>query len=240
MNWLVRHLKGRTSWARLAVVISLFSVIDVRSRAFGAWLQHVPETTVWRLTFADQRGALTTQPKAAQFAYTIGQTAAPIIHGEEKATQTYKAGAFVIDDDSGLITESTSPIDASAVAKRTIGMARDAATGTTSADVSIFFATQTTVFEGTLSDATAGTHTLAATDKFKVYPITKGDANWYLDANAVSDTGGGLVIGFKDPVGTVDGRVYFIPTSTVRGGKNAASGVFSAVQQPRGGSNAEV
>lgn len=174
--------------------------------------------------------ALTTSPKPVKYGYTIGQTACPIIHGEEVAGASYKAGAFLIDNDSGVITESTSPVNASAVANRTIGVARDDATGTTAADVSIIFATQTTVYEGTLSDATAGTHTLAATDKFKVYPITKQTTftpnTWYLDANAVSDTGGGLVIGFKDAVGTVDGRVYFIPTSTVRGGTNAGSGVF--------------
>lgn len=170
--------------------------------------------------------ALTTQPKAAAYAYTLGLVGAPIMTGEEKASSTYDKGAFLIDDDSGLITESTSPIDASAVAKRTMGMALFDATGTTSAEVKFIWAAAYTVFEATLSDATAGTHTLAAADKWKVYPITKGTANWYLDANAVSDTGGGLIIAFRDAVGTVDGRVYFVVTNTARGGTNAGSGTF--------------
>lgn len=171
--------------------------------------------------------ALTTQPRRVHYAGPIaGLTTMPVVTGVEKASQTYVAGAFVVDDDSGRITESTSPIDASAVAKRTIGMALESASGTTGDPVPIAWATPFTVFEGTLSDATAGTHTLAQADQWKVYPITKGSANWYLDANAVSDTGGGLVIGFKDPIGTVDGRVYFIVTNTARGGANAGSGTF--------------
>ena len=170
--------------------------------------------------------ALTTQPKPAAYAYTLGLVGAPVMTGAEKATQTYAKGAFLQDDDSGLITESTSPIDASAVTKRTMGLALFAATGTTSAEVKFVWAGAYTVFEATLSDATAGTHTLAAADMWKVYPITKGTANWYLDANAVSDTGGGVVIGFRDAAGTVDGRVYFIVTNTARGGANAGSGTY--------------
>ena len=167
--------------------------------------------------------ALTTQPKRAQFVQTIGLTAAPIVHGEEKASSTYVAGAFLIDDEAGRVTPSTSPIDASSVAKRTIGMALAPAIGTTSADIPIALAGPYTVFEGTLSDATAGTHTLAQADMWLVYPLTKGTTHWYLDAAAVSDTGGGLVVGFKDAIGTVDGRVYFIVTTPARGGTNAGS-----------------
>lgn len=170
--------------------------------------------------------ALTNKPKPAYAAKALGLTSQSIIvHGEEKAAQTYKQGAFLIDDDAGLITESTSPIDAGAVARRTLGMALRDATGVTSADVPFAFVGEHQVYAATLSDSTAGTHTLAATDKWKVYPITKdpthATGNWYLDANAVSDTGGGLVVGFVDTVGTVDGRVFFIVTTPARGTTNA-------------------
>lgn len=175
--------------------------------------------------------ALTTAPKACGFVYTIGGTgSAPIVHGLEKASSAWKAGDFLQDDDSGLITLSASPIDASAVTKRCFGLALADATGTTSHNVDFIWITSAVVLEGTLSDATAGTHTLAATDQWKVYPITKQTTftpnTWYLDANAVSDTGGGIVIAFKDPVGTVDGRVYFVVTNTARGGANAGSGTY--------------
>ena len=173
--------------------------------------------------------AYTTQPRAANVARYLGFHSAPILEGEEKASQSYKAGAFLIDDDSGLITESTSPIDATAVAKRTFGLALSNATGTTSAKARFIWLTQNVVLEITLSDNTAGAHTLAATDKWKVYAPTKGTANWALDANAAIDTGGAVVIGFKLPFTTgttTEARVFAILTSTVRGGANASSGVF--------------
>ena len=168
---------------------------------------------------------VTNTPPPATFARTIGSTAAPIEHGVEKASSTYLKGAFLIDDDAGRMTESTSPIDAGAVARRTVGMAAGAASGVTGRDVPFYWADSQTVFEATLSNGTAGTHTLAQANQFQVYPITKA-TNWYLDTNAVSDTGGGLVIGFKDAIGTVDARVYFVVTNTARGGTNAGSGTF--------------
>lgn len=174
--------------------------------------------------------ALTNKPQRVILARRIGLASAPTVHGVEKASSTYKAGAFVQDDDSGRITESASPIDASAVTKRAFGIAINAATGVTGADVALSWLTDSQMVEMTLSDSTAGTHTLAQADQWKVYPITKdptfSTGNWYLDANAVSDTGGGIVVEFKDPIGTVDGRVFAILTNTARGGANAASGTY--------------
>lgn len=174
--------------------------------------------------------ALTTRPKQALVARLAGLSSVPTFHGAEKASQTYKKGSFLQDDDSGLITASASPIDASAVTKRTFGMALQDATGTTSADVPFVWVGPQTVIEITLSDSTAGTHTLAQTDQWKVYPITLdptfSTGVWYLDANAVSDTGGGVVVGFKDAIGTVDARVYCVVTNTARGGANAGSGTY--------------
>lgn len=169
--------------------------------------------------------ALTNKPSRATYVKGLGVTSAVVQHGVEKASQTYKQGAFLIDDDAGRLTESTSPIDASAVAKRTLGMALQAATGTTGADVPICYVGENAVYRATLSDSTAGTHTLAQADQWKVYPITKDPTHstgfWYLDANAVSDTGGGLVVGFVDAIGTVDAEVLFIVTTPARGTANA-------------------
>lgn len=169
---------------------------------------------------------LTTQPLAPLVARVPGLSSIPTFHGVEKATQTYKASAFLIDDDAGRLTESTSPISAAAVAQRTFGMANQNATGVTDADVPFTWLGPQTVIEITLSDATAGTATLAQTHQWKVYPIIKATNYWYLDAAATSDTGGGLVVGFKDPIGTVNPRVFCVVTNTVRGGANAASGIF--------------
>jgi hypothetical protein len=172
--------------------------------------------------------ALTTQPQRVKFAYTIGLNATPIMHGIEKASQTYKAGAFLVDDGAGYMTESvTAIIDTAATeTKRTLGMALNSATGTTGADVPFVWSCQNVVFEGTLSDLSAGTHTLALTDVWETFLITKGTDNWYLDANAVTDIGGGCVVGLKDPVGTVDGRVYFVLGQTTRGTFNDGSALL--------------
>ena len=155
-----------------------------------------------------------------------GLSSIPMLHGAEKAASTYKRGAFLIDDDAGAITEATSPIDGSAVTKRCFGMANHDAVGVALADIAFTWLLAQVQFEISLMELTAGNHTLVQADMFKVYPITKATSYWYLNADAVSDTGGGLVVGFKDPIGTVNGRVYAVLTSTARGGANAASGVF--------------
>lgn len=174
--------------------------------------------------------ALTTRPKKALLSKMLGKTSSVVQHGEEKATSTWKAGAFLIDDDAGRLTESTSPIDASAVAKRTIGLATADATGVTDADALFDYVGEDAMFEVTLSDSTAGTHTLAQTDKFKVFPLVKdptfSTGIWYADANAVSDTGGFLVLEFVGAIGDVDARVRGIVTTPARGGTNAGSANF--------------
>lgn len=169
---------------------------------------------------------LTTQPQPPTVVRCPGLSSIPTFHGVEKATQTYKKGAFLQDDDAGRLTESASPISAAAVTNRTFGMALHDATGVTDAQVPFVWLGPNVIIEFTLSDATAGTATLAQTHQWKVYPILKGTTFWYLDAAATSDTGGACVVGFKDPIGTVNPRVFAVITNTARGGANAASGIF--------------
>jgi len=172
---------------------------------------------------------LTNTPIVCQEVKSLGRTSTNLVHGVEKASQTYLQGAFLIDDDAGRITESASPIDGSAVTKRTLGLSLQAATGTTGNDVPFDLVGEHAVYKATLSDATAGTHTLAQASQWQTYPITKDSVSghWYLDANAVSDTGGGLVInslnGFATDIGTVDAVVLFIVTTPARGTANAGS-----------------
>ena len=176
--------------------------------------------------------ALTTTPPPPLVATVIGLASSPLLHGVEKATQTFKKGAFVQDDDAGRITESATPIDASAVTKRAFGLAVQDAVGTVGTDTIFNWLGPQTPIEITLSNATTGTHILAQADQWQVFPILKdtGSPNqvgsWYLDANAVSNTGGAVVVGFKGAIGDVDARVYAILTNTARGGAHAASGTF--------------
>lgn len=171
--------------------------------------------------------ALTTQPKPAVPGARIpGLSSIPTFHGNEKASQTFKKGALLIDDDAGRLQESTSPVNAAAVTQRVIGIALHDASGVVDTDVAFVWLSPHVQVEFTLTELTVGTHALALADMWKCYPITKATNYWYLNADAVSDTGGAIVVGFKDPIGTVDGRVYAVPTSTVRGGANAASAVY--------------
>lgn len=166
--------------------------------------------------------ALTTQPQPAKYVRNLFGHAAPILHGVEKASQTYVKGAFLADDGAGRLTEATSVLSSTA-ANRSIGIALRAATGVTGADVPYVLLTGGTIIEITLSNLSTGANTLAQANFGQTYAISKGTANWYLDANVVSDVGGGAVIGFKDAIGTVDGRVYIIATSPVRGFIDASS-----------------
>jgi hypothetical protein len=155
-----------------------------------------------------------------------GMRTEPSIHGVEAASQTYLAGSLLQDDDAGSIVESKSPVDGSANTQRAFGLAVADATGKTAADVHmVSLIGDGVLLEVTLSDATAGTHTLAQGDQWQTYPFTKDTAtgHWYLDANAASDTGGGVVVEFRDPIGTVDARVYAKLTRPAIGTANAGS-----------------
>lgn len=164
----------------------------------------------------------TTHPRPATFARGYWSSAVPEAQGVEAAGQTYKAGCFLIDDDAGSLVPSTSPIDGSAVANRAAVFAETDATGVTAAVVRGIAVTGHAVFEMTLT-ASGGTHTLAQGDQWQVFPIAQDSVNlsWFLDGTA--GTIGGLVIGFRDAIGTVDGRVYAVLTTSARGPAHAAS-----------------
>jgi len=164
--------------------------------------------------------ALTNLMKTARLAKLLDGASLPVLHGIEAATQSWLVGAFLIDDDAGSIIEATSPLASTGKGiSLTLGLATNAAKGVTGADVLFDKASDDTVFEMNLSDATAGTHTLVQADAWSTYAVTKDSTsgNWYLDANAEATTGGGVVVGFKDPVGTVDARVYVILTHNLIG-----------------------
>lgn len=138
----------------------------------------------------------------------------PLEKYTEGASQSYVRSAPLILS-SGKLVESTSPISSS---NKLVGFAEAKATGVTDSEVLVVVpAPDYMCFIGTLSDATAGTHTSAITDIGIIYgilkdtgsPITALRGRWYLDANGGAATDGGLVIAFIDPIGTVDARCIF-------------------------------
>ena len=149
--------------------------------------------------------ALTNTPKLPAIQRKYGASGTPLDKYIEGASQTYLAMSPVILS-SGKVIQSTSPLSSS---NKTIGLANVKASGTTNAECLVLdVAPDALYIEMTLSDSTAGTHTLAQTDIGLIYPVTKDSVSniWYLDANATS-TDGVLVQRAKDPIGTVDARV---------------------------------
>lgn len=72
-----------------------------------------------------------------------------------------------------------------------------------------------TIFEANLAATTSSdpdvTHTLAATDVGTKFGIAKGTTSslWYVDFSNTTNLRV-VVIGLKDPIGTISGRVYFM------------------------------
>lgn len=67
------------------------------------------------------------------------------------------------------------------------------------------------IFEGTLDNSGAfGTGVIAQTDLYTKYIIALDSTShdWYVDKSSSSNPAV-VVVGFKDPIGTVQGRVYF-------------------------------
>lgn len=143
---------------------------------------------------------------------------------QEAATQTYKAGAVLIFS-SGTLTEAgANPTGIVGIAendgqnlaaagfypKESPGVAGVGAQGPL-----VALALPSVVFEGNLAGTTAGdpdqTHTLAITDVGLKFGIAKGTTSklWYVNFSDTTNTRV-VVVGLRDPVGTIGGRVYFM------------------------------
>lgn len=137
----------------------------------------------------------------------LGTFAHCVLTGREGAAQSYKRGSVLIEA-SGLIIKGTSGNDAPTLLQ-VVGIANAPASGTTNKEVPILPAFPGCVFEGNL-DAGSGTTALAYAQMFLNYGITLDATtdHWYVDSSDTVDIRV-CVVGFKDPVGTVNGRVYF-------------------------------
>lgn len=134
-----------------------------------------------------------------------GRAGVPTVRYKESASLAGKAGSPVLLV-SGLIDESTSPLSS---ANKLLGFLEADARGITNADIGVHLAVNDILWEGTLAK-TAVVYTSLITDLGLIYPLTLDTVslNWYLDTTAAA-TDGGMVVEFRDPVGTADARVYF-------------------------------
>lgn len=146
-------------------------------------------------------------------AHYMGYSSPPSLHGPEEASQTFVEGAILVPDaSSGEIEE------AGADPTNIAGVAEHAASGTAGTDVKFTPALPGVVFEMTLAGGAAADHTLVAGDLFARYGLvvqtTVTPNRWVIDA---SDTTNDrvVIVGLRDPIGTVNGRVYAVFLSEV-------------------------
>ena len=143
-----------------------------------------------------------------------GLYSTPLESAPEAATQTFLRGSPVVAS-SGFLQE------AAADPRSIVGIANNVGQNGTAAgdkDTQYVPAIEGVVFEGSVDNTAAGTGVIAATDMFSEFGITEDGSNiWYIDKDKT--TGGNdtvaRIVGFKDPVAEVMGRVYFIFLSEV-------------------------
>lgn len=126
--------------------------------------------------------------------------------GFEGAAEAFKAGAVLI--------ASANQLDEGGANPTTIaGIAVSPASGTTGDPIEYVPALPGKVFEGSLDDSNdLGAGAIVATDLLKEYGITKDTVTgvWYVDKFKTAGDARVRIIGFRDAVGTVRGRVQFV------------------------------
>lgn len=128
--------------------------------------------------------------------------------GPESASETFLDGAVLISDstDSNRLAEGgTNPIDI-------MGIAARAASAVTATMIPYYPALPGVVFEGSVDNASdLGNGAALASDFGAQYGLTRDSGGtWYIDKAKTLDDARVRILGFRDPVGTVQGRVYFV------------------------------
>lgn len=136
-----------------------------------------------------------------------GLGATPVWRAPEDASETFILGAVLVNN-AGFVEEG------GANPANIIGIADEAGHNAAAAgDSNMHFvpALDSIIFEGSVDNTAAGTGTIAATDMWTEYGITEdADGVWYIDKDkAAGATSRVRIVGFRDPVGEVMGRVYF-------------------------------
>lgn len=140
-----------------------------------------------------------------------GLHSTPSREAQENASETFVMGAILVSS-SGFLSEGganpTGIIGVAAGAAHNVAVDGDQA-------VRYFPALPHLVFEASIDTSAAlGTGAIAAADLFVEYGVTE-DANglWYVDKNKTAANARVRIVGFRDAIGTVQGRVYIIFTA---------------------------
>lgn len=136
----------------------------------------------------------------------FGLTSVPVLRGNEGASETFVEGSVLLPGAGGaednIQEAATEPVD------NILGIANQAASTVTDTVIEFIPALPGIIFEGNIgTSATAGD--IAADDLFSVYPLNLTGTDWFIDKT--DNTNPCVrIVGFKDPVGTTNGRVYFV------------------------------
>lgn len=146
---------------------------------------------------------------AMKEAYTLGLNAMPSMHGQEAASQSYLVGGLLVDSSGKLAVGAADPSLGTI-----LGIARTAATGTTDTDVIFTPALASVVFEANLDDG-SGTLVSAITHLWGRFGLAVTSGKFWIDSTDTTNIRV-VVVGFKDDIGTLNGRVYctFLPNAT--------------------------
>lgn len=136
-----------------------------------------------------------------------GLTSTPSTEAPEDASETFLEGAVLVSNGGYLEEAGTNPAQIVGISA---GPGHNAAAD---GDSNIRFhpAMPHVVFEGSIdNNGDLGNGAIAATDRFEAYGITE-DANgvWYVDKGKTGGDARVVIVGFRDAVGVVNGRVYF-------------------------------
>jgi hypothetical protein len=130
-----------------------------------------------------------------------------IYHGLEEASMTFNKGAILVADGTSKEVEEAGADD-----QDILGVAVSGASGTAGTDVMFYPADGSIVFEGTLltDDDDDTDDEIAATDAWTKYGLVldAGEGYWVIDKGETTNVRV-VIVGFRDPVATVNGRVYF-------------------------------
>lgn len=141
---------------------------------------------------------------------SLGLNGVPLFNGPEGASQTYKRGAPLIYTSGYLVVAGSAPIDTGDVV---VGFAtQDGRNGTAGQYTATYVPViPSAIFTGVLSNKSTSSHTLVQTNLGVAYALDVDATSlaWYIDVNNTTNPVC-RIVGFQDPVGTVDAVVFFM------------------------------
>lgn len=131
-----------------------------------------------------------------------GSGVIPLEAGVEAASQSWIAGAVLIESSGKIAQAAADPTSA------ILGIAAGPATGVTDSQVLYYPAKPGMIFEATFEDQTNEDHALAQSNFYGNFACqVDSSGNWYVDENDTTNTSVSIR-GSKDAVGTTRARVF--------------------------------